>query len=105
MIIKAQMCIYRDLLHYGMKKVPLGRNDETVLPNGTVKKKAWTGNKLLEFLCDRLKQLIQAIIDEFSVFKLWREIAKLENAQDSSTQFAAECEESESDGESVAEPN
>ena len=33
--------------------------------------------------------------------KQWREVKNLEDPDDCSAQFAAECEESESDGESV----
>ena len=93
--IRPQLHIYRDLLQYGQKRVVMGCNDKVEMPNGELKVKPWTGNKLLAFLCTQLKELIAANIAEFGAFKPWQEI----NGDDNSGEYDAECEDSQSDSE------
>ena len=61
--VKEQLKIYRDLYNFGFRQVVLSRHEEVTLPGGNVKKKQWTGEKLLSWLCAELKRFMQKIID------------------------------------------
>ena len=97
-LLKQQLYIYRDLLQYGQKKVPMNCKENVEQANGKMKPTPLTGKKLLQFLADQLKKFITGVTSEFRKFKSWRELKALDEAEDSG-RYVEECAESEPDGE------
>jgi hypothetical protein len=93
-IIKKQLYIYRDLLHFGQKKVPMGFN-ETKSAGKVIK---YSGDKLWGFLYGLLTKLIGDVRTEYGCFKTWRQVIEAGEAGDAAA-YNEDCAESESDGE------